>query len=140
MDKEGIKSSFEHRALDLNGDMPLVYTAMSKHLFFMKEHISRHVLENGGVPLNPFMVFNYFLGDTVDRDVIRRANNSLVAAAEQLWMYGPVSDGALAEIIQANEQEKIVRYFGIIASRDIIELSKDNVEMEEEVKDFRDKL
>ncbi len=131
---------FEHRALDFEGNMPLVYPAMSKHLFYMREHISRHVLENGGVPLNPFMVFNYFLGDSVDRDLIRKANNSLVAASDQLWMYGPVSDGALAEIIQAKEQEKIVRYFGIVASRDIVELPKDKVEMEEEVRDFRDKL
>lgn len=131
---------FDHRSLGLEGDMPLVYTAMSKHLFFMKEHISRHVLENGGVPLNPFMVFNYFLGDTVDRDVIRRANNTLVAAAEELWMYGPVSDGALAEIIQAKEQKKTVRYFGIVASKDIVELSLQDVELEDEVKDQRSAL
>jgi len=115
------KSSFEHRALNLQEEMPLVYTAMSKHLFYMREHISRHVLENGGVPLNPFMVFNYFLGDTVDRDLVRRANNNLVARADQLWMYGSVSDGALAEILQAKDQEKTIRYFGVVASKEIIE-------------------
>lgn len=43
----------------------------------MREHISRYVLENGGVPLNPFMIVNYFLGDSVDHDLVRRANNSL---------------------------------------------------------------
>lgn len=132
-----MSGQFEHRALDLEGNMPLVYPAMSKHLFYMREHISRHVLENGGVPLNPFMIFNYFLGDSVDRDLVRRANNSLVAAANQLWMYGPVSDGALAEILQAKKQEKVVRYFGVIASKDIVELSVENVELEPEVEDQR---
>lgn len=132
--------SFKHRALELEGNMPLVYTAMSKHLFFMREHISRHVLENGGVPLNPFMVFNYFLGDSVDRDLVRRGNNSLVAAARELWMYGSVSDGALAEIIQAKEQGKVVRYFGIVGSKDIVEQNVDAVELEDGLEDQRSKL
>lgn len=135
-----MSKSFEHVALKLEGDMPLVYTAMSKHLFYMREHISRHVLEQGCVPLNPFMVFNYFLGDTVDRDVVRRANNSLVVAAHELWMYGSISDGALAEIIQAKEQEKVVRYFGIVASKDIVEYAKEDAPMEEDVADQRNKL
>lgn len=117
--------------------MPLVYPAMSKHLFYMREHISRHVLNNGAVPLNPFMIFNYFLGDSVDRDVIRRANNSLVAAAEQLWMYGPVSDGVLAEIVQAKEQGKIVRYFGIVQSKNIVELPVEDVELEPDIEQHR---
>ena len=110
---------------------------MSKHLFFMREHISRHVLENDGVPLNPFMIFNYFLGDTVNRDVIRKANNSLVTVAEQLWMYGPVSDGALAEIIQAKKQGMVIRYFGLVDSKDFVELSVENVVFEENIKDQR---
>lgn len=132
-----MSKEFEHRALKLRDEMPLVYTAMSKHLFYMREHISRHVLENGGVPLNPFMIFNYFLGDTVERDVVRRANNNLVARADQLWMYGPISDGALAEIVQAKELEKAVRYFGVVASKDIVEYTKSDAPMEEDVADRR---
>jgi len=134
-------AEFDHRALELsNTDKPLIYTAMSKHLFFMREHISRHVLEQGGVPLNPFMTFNYFLGDTVSRDLIRQANNVLVARADQLWQYGAVSDGALAEIIQAREQEKNVRYFGVVASKDIVELAKEEIELEEGLEGMRDRL
>lgn len=125
--------NFEHRALDLEGNLPLVYPAMSKHLFYMREHISRHVLENGGVPLNPFMIFNYFLGDTVDRDLIRRGNNSLVATSSELWMYGPISDGALAEILQAKKQNKIVRYFKIVASKDIVEQDVSEADLEQEI-------
>lgn len=123
--------------MQLEGDMPLVYPALSKHLFYMREHISRHVLENGGVPLNPFMVFNYFLGDSVDRDLVRRANNSLVARADELWMYGAVSDGALAEILQAMKQEKVIRYFGVVASKSFEEKTVDTVELEEDIADQR---
>lgn len=48
---------FEHVANNLNDtNRPLVYTSMSKHLFYMREHISRFVLDNDSVPLNPFMI------------------------------------------------------------------------------------
>ena len=134
-------TEFRHQSLQLTeNDKPLVYTAMSKHLFFMREHISRHVLEQGGVPLNPFMTFNYFLGDTVPRDLVRQANNVLVARADQLWQYGPVSDGALAEIIQAKQQKKLIRYFGIIANKNITELTMDDIELEDDVVSMRDQL
>jgi len=125
---------FEHQALNLNNiGRPLVYTALSKHLFYFKDHISKHVLDNGGVPLNPFMTFGYFMLDTVDRDVVREANNTLVARADQLWVYGAVSDGVLAEIIQAKEREKPIRYFGVVASREIVEYTKEDAPMEDEV-------
>ncbi len=66
-----MKKSFAHPALQAQKDKPLVYTAMSKHLFYYRMFISVFVLENGGVPLNPFMIFDYFLLDAVDRDLIR---------------------------------------------------------------------
>jgi len=128
---------FEHRALKLRNDLPLVYTAMSKHLFYFREHISQFVLDNGGVPLNPFMIFGYFMLDTVDRDVVRQANNVIVSRADQLWVFGAVSDGALAEIVQAKELGKVVKYFGVIASKDIVSYSKEDVPMEDDVRDKR---
>lgn len=62
---------FNHPALEAQKDKPLVYTAMSKHLFYFRMFISVFVLKNGGVPLNPFMVFDYFMLDAVDRDSVR---------------------------------------------------------------------
>ena len=129
---------FSHQALKLQQTgKPLVYTAMSKHLFYFREHISKFVLEQGCVPLNPFMTFNYFMLDTVDRDLVREANNTLVARADELWMFGLVSDGALAEIVQAHKQLKVVRYFGVIDSKNIVEYDAKDVPMEENVADQR---
>ena len=62
---------FEHRAIKLDEDKSLVYTAMSKHLFYFRKHISKFVVENGKVPLNPFMIFDYFLTDTLYLMLIR---------------------------------------------------------------------
>lgn len=134
-------AEFSHVADSLNNtDKPLVYTSMSKHLFYFREQISTYVLQQGAVPLNPFMVFGYFLNDAVERDVIRQANNVLVERADQLWHFGPVSDGALSEILRARDCLKTVRCFSIVASRDITEVTFNDVELEPEVSGQRDRL
>ena len=110
--------------------MELVYPAYSKHNFYFRQHISRYVLEQDCVPLNPFMIFEYFMLDTVDRDLIRNANNNLVRRADQLWVFGEISDGVLAEIKLAKELEKPIRYFLIIKSREISEISENEVQFD----------
>jgi hypothetical protein len=131
---------FEHKAMNLEEDKNLVYTAMSKHLFYYKKHISKFVVEQHKVPLNPFMIFDYFLTDTVHRDLIREANNNLVKRSDELWVFGAVSDGVLAEIKIFKAKNKPVKFFKIVKSKEIIEVSKDEVEMEEEVKEFKHEL
>src|SRR3989344_2644360 len=110
--------------------MELVYPAYSKHNFYFRQHISRYVLEQDCVPLNPFMIFEYFMLDTVDRDLIRNANNNLVRRVDQLWVFGEISDGVLAEIKLAKELEKPIRYFLIIKSREISEISENEVQFD----------
>jgi hypothetical protein len=131
------KDTFAHPALNKQQDKPLIYTAMSKHLFYYRMFISLFVLEKDGVPLNPFMIFDYFLLDTVDRDLIREANNNLVKRCDELWVFGAISNGILAEIQIANTQDKTVRYFAIIKSTKIVETTKDKAEMEAEVVSLR---
>lgn len=133
-------SKFDHSALQLEGDGQLVYTAMSKHLFYYRMHISRYVLEQGKVPLNPFMLFDYFLLDSVDRDTVRKANNSVVHRADAVWVFGPVSDGVLSEILIAREQEKELRFFAVRKSAEIVPVQGDEVEMEDEVAQHRELL
>lgn len=132
--------SFNHPSLHMPSDKPLVYTAMSKYLFYFRWHVSKFVFEQGAVPFNPFTISEYFLLDTVDRDLVRSANNTLVQRADQIWVFGKVSDGVLAEILQAKKQNKPIRYFYVIQSKEIKEVSKAEVEMEDDVKSFKDQL
>lgn len=111
--------------------MKLVYPALSKKLFYFRMHITKFMLSKDCVPLNPFMIFEYFLLDTVDRDTIRKANNELVTSAKELWVFGEISNGVLAEIKLAEKQKKRVRYFEVIDSKDIKEISKNNAKFEE---------
>ncbi len=131
---------FTHEALGQAGDMPLVYTAISKHLFYFRMHISKYVLEQGKVPLNPFMIFDYFFLDTVDRNLVRSGNNSVVKKADEIWVFGDVSNGVLAEILLAKSLEKPVKYFRIEKSREIIPISVEEVAFEDDVKQFAGEL
>jgi hypothetical protein len=128
-----MKKDFSHPALKVQKDKPLVYTAMSKHLFYYRMFISVFVLENGGVPLNPFMVFDYFLLNAVDQDLVREGNNNLVKRCDEIWVFGAISNGVLAEIQIAHTQGKTVRYFAIEKPHKIVETSKDKAAMEAEV-------
>ena len=90
--------------------MKLIYTAISKQLFYFRMHISKFVLEKNAIPLNPFMLFEYFMLDSVERDKIREAN-------------------------------KPIKYFKVINSKDIKEISEDEIEFEEGVENiFKTKI
>lgn len=109
----------------------LVYTALSKHAAYAKEIVCAHAFNLGAVPLNPFMMFGYFLYDMVDRDAVRAANARVITAADEVWHYGPVSDGGLAEIFQAQNEGKSVRYFTVEKKLELIrEITSDALEFE----------
>ena len=133
-------SSFSHVALDLTNEKRIVFTALSKKFFYFRFHIVKFVLEQGMVPLNPFASFDYFLLDTVDRDVVRSANNVLVSRADELWVFGDVSDGVLAEIKQVQAQGKPIRFFKIVKSHSIEPIEPQDVVFEDEVSAFRDTI
>lgn len=115
-----------HPSLQLTKKKPVVYTAFSKHNFFLRAHISKFVLEKGAVPLNPFMLFDYFLLDVVERDVVREANNNVLKKADELWVFGKVSDGVEAELALFQGSK---RYFRIDGST-FTEITESDLEIE----------
>ncbi len=109
----------------------VIYTAYSKKLFFAKSIISLEVLKQDKVPINPFMNFDYFLSqqDEQTKQVIRHANNSLVLKADKIWVIGEISDGVLAEIQLANQNNIPITYFNL-KNNTLKEISKENVVFE----------
>ncbi len=130
-------SGFTHPALSVQKDKPLIYTAMSKHLFYFRMFISVFVLERSGVPLNPFMTFDYFLLDKVDRNLIREGNNNLVKRSDEVWVFGAVSNGVLAEIQIAKKLNKPIRYFKIKKPHKIIEIQKSDIALEDDIAEMK---
>ncbi len=130
--------NFQHNALNLKENKNLVYTAMSKHLFYFRMFVSKYVLEQQKVPLNPFMIFDYFLLDSINRDFVVEGNNNLITRADELWVFGPISNGVLAEILLGKEKEKPIKYFKIEKPHKIVEIKKEEAEFEDEIKQFKD--
>ncbi|HUW24715.1 MAG TPA: hypothetical protein VMW04_03760 [Patescibacteria group bacterium] len=103
-----------HPRLQSRKTYPLVYAVYSKRNFFWHMQISKFCLEKRVIPLNPFMLFKYFLGDLVPRDMVRKANNNIIRIVDQLWVFGEISDGVLAEIKMAKERGSRVLIFKIV--------------------------
>ena len=98
----------------LTDPLELVYTAQSKRAFYCRDAVCEFVVRAGKVPLNPFRVFGYFLGDRVERDAVRQGNFTLVRRCDAVWVFGThIADGVLAEIAFAREQGKPLRLFTI---------------------------
>lgn len=110
-----VASSISHLGIKVSSieNMRTVFTAQSKNFFYCKDAICEFVLKNNMLPINPFMVFGYFLNDRVDRDLIRRGNNQLIQMCDELWVFGPIADGVLFEISLAKQLRKRVRFYKI---------------------------
>lgn len=89
----------------------VIFAAMSKKNFFMREHIIRFVLKKGFTPTCAFMMYSYYLLDTVDHKALIRANNDLIRRSDELWVFGEVSSGVKAEIDLASSLGRKVKYF-----------------------------
>jgi len=128
---------FSHRALNLNKKTKVVYIAMSKHSFFFRRHAVKYVLEQGHTPISQYGIVDYFLLDTVDRDLVRRANNNFIRISDEMWVFGPVSDGVLAEILLVKKANKPIKYFKIVDSKDAKEIKVGEIEFEKGLENFR---
>ncbi len=96
------------------GQRKVVFTAQSKQMFYCRDAVCEFVFNQGSVPLNPFRAFSYFLGDRVDRDLVRVANNNLIRITDELWVFGEtMANGVLFEVEFARSLGKPVKYFTI---------------------------
>src|SRR3989344_2918521 len=91
----------------------VIFAAMSKRNFYLREHIIKFVLQNGLTPTCAFMMYSYFLLDTVERKSLIAANNSLIRKCDELWVFGQVSDGVAEEIKLARKLNLPVKFYTV---------------------------
>ena len=132
---------FEHVAEKLQDKKKLVFTAQSCKNFHQRMLICKHAFQEGVIPINQFNTFGYYLYELVERDLVRNGNNNLMKRCDELWVYGEISDGVLAEIKIFKELDKPIRFFDISnIPKEIKEISKEELIFEEEVKEFADSI
>lgn len=130
---------FQHVAKGLQESNKVVFTAQSAKNFHLRMLICKHAFDSGCVPINPFTLYGYFLNELVDRDLVRNANTNIMKRCDELWVYGQVSDGVLAEIQMFQEASKPIRYFDISQiPNQVVEIDKDELIFEADVEKFRD--
>jgi len=134
-------SEFNHVAKNLQEDKKVVFTAQSCKNFHQRMLICKHAFEQGVIPINPFNVFGYYLYELVERDLVRNGNNNLMKRCDELWVYGQVSDGVLAEIQMFKRLGKPIRFFDISKlPKEVKEISKDELIFEDDVKKFANSI
>jgi len=91
----------------------LIYIAMSNRNFYWRMHVSKLVLDEGYVPLNPFMLFDYYLLHTVPKQLVREAINNLLARCDEVWVFGTMSLGVKVQLGIAKRMKKPLRFYDI---------------------------
>lgn len=130
---------FTHVAKNLQQERKVVFTAQSCRNFHNRMLICKHAFEQGVVPVNLFNVFGYFLYELVDRDLVRNGNNNLLKRCDELWVYGEISNGVLAEIEMFREIGKPIHYFDISnLPKEVKEITKDELVFEKEVEKYKE--
>ena len=135
------EKQFTHIAKDLQEEKKLVFTAYSCRNFHKNMLISKFVFDSGAVPVNPFTNFGYYLYELVERDVVRNGNNNLLKRCDELWVFGEIADGVLAEIQMYKKLERPIRYFDISdMPRNVFEITAKDLVFEDNVKVYRNSI
>ncbi len=131
-------TEFTHIATQLQDEKKVVFTAQSCKNFHLRMLICKHAFEQGVVPVNPFTNFGYYLYELVERNLVRNGNNNLMKRCDELWVYGEISDGVLAEIKMCEQLSIPIRYFDISnLPESVNEITKADLVFEDDVKEFQ---
>lgn len=112
----------------------LVYITYSRNWFYVREILTQYAVEQGAAAVNPFMNYGYYLNGAVKQDEIAECCHQLVRSAEELWVFGPISEASLTDIVVAVMEGKTVRFFSIADKvSEIYELQMEEISFEREV-------
>ncbi|TME82310.1 MAG: hypothetical protein E6I43_10785 [Chloroflexi bacterium] len=106
-------SPLEQLEQTLRHPKKLIYIAMSNRNFYWRMHVSKLVLDEGYVPINPFMLFDYYLLHTVPKQLVREAINNLLSRCDEVWVFGTMSLGVKVQLGIAKRLKKPLRFYDI---------------------------
>ena len=115
-------------------DRCLVYVTHSKNWFYAREAVMQFAVDHGAAAVNPFMNYGFYLNGMSDKGAITECCHQLIRSCEELWVFGPVSEAIMTDIVVAVMAHKTVKFFSISEQvSQIHELEIRNVIFEREV-------
>lgn len=112
----------------------LVYITYSKNWFYVRETLTQYAVQQGAAAINPFMNYGYYLNGAAKKDEVVECCHQLIRSAEELWVFGPISEASLTDIVVAVMEGKNIRFFSISDKvSEIYELRMEEISFEREV-------
>ena len=109
----------------------VIYVAMSNRNFHWRMHVTKYVLDQGCVPVNPFMLFDYYLMHTVEKNTVREAMNNLLVKCDEVWVFGRMSLGVQVQVGIAKRMRKPLRFYDISELPERVARISENLAQEE---------
>lgn len=94
-------------------DRPLVYVTHSKNWFYARETVMQFAVDQGVAAVNPFMNYGFYLNGMTEKGAITECCHQLIRSCEELWVFGPVSEAIMTDIVVAVMAHKTVKFFSI---------------------------
>lgn len=112
----------------------MVYVTHSRSWFYAREAVTQFAVQQEVAPINPFMNYGFYLNGIADRDEVTECCHQMIRTADELWVFGPVSEAILTDIAVAVMEGREVRFFSISENaNDIHELEMEDIIFEREV-------
>lgn len=112
----------------------MVYVTHSKSWFYAREVVMQFAVKQGAAAVNPFMNYGFYLDGAVKKDEVMECCHQIIRTADELWVFGPVSEEILTDIAVAVMEGKEVRFFSISEFvSEIHELKMEDIIFEREV-------
>lgn len=131
-----LEESMKHLRIKAGKRTPrkMVYVTHSKNWFYVREAVMQFAVEQGVAAVNPYMNYGFYLNGAVGKDEIVECCHQFIRTADELWVFGPISEAILTDIAVAVMEGKAVHFFSISehASK-IHELPLEDIIFEREV-------
>ena len=95
---------------------PVVYVAsafsgdIEANIKKAKEY-GRFVVSQGASPINPILNLTDVISEETERELALSIDLALLDRADEIWMFGPLTEGMVIELNEAAEQEILIRMF-----------------------------
>jgi len=72
---------------------------------------SRYAVDHHSIPVTPHLLYPQFMDEGNERDLALFFGIVLLGKCQEVWVFGPQSDGMKKEVFKAEKKGLVIRYF-----------------------------